>query len=129
MRKGLFEESLTKVLHEISSKMDIDLSMNYKFKVVPIQEEGKTYNSKDDVMRLWIFSENNIKDKLLSFDTVLKLFSGLDPLYPLWINVVYRGMVEESHLIELQTSLRFRKPSQLQNQETGHAPFKVVYEK
>lgn len=29
-------------------------------------------------------------------------------------------------LMNLECSLRFRKPSLLRNQETGHAPFKVV---
>ena len=126
MNRIVFGENLLKALDEISVSQNTKLDKSCKFRIVPIQEE-KTYNTKDEVMKRWIISEKNLKDKYLSFDSVVKLFSGLEPLYPLWINVIYKGMSEGLNIIELETSLRFRKPSQLQNKETGHAPFKVIY--
>jgi hypothetical protein len=126
MKKSIFKENLLKVLDEISVTMNTKLNRDYKFIVVPVQEEGKSYNSKDDVMRLWLFSDSNIKGKYFDIDSVVDLFSGLEPLYPLWINVSVKENHDEIKTIELQTSLRFRKPSELQNQDTGHAPFKAV---
>lgn len=126
MQKSIFKENLIKVLDEISVTMNTKLNKDYKFIVTPVQEEDKSHNSKDDVMRLWLFSDSNIKGKYFNLDSVVDLFSGLEPLYPLWINVSVKEVHDEINTIELQTSLRFRKPSELQNQDTGHAPFKAI---
>ena len=127
MQKSIFKENLIKVLDEISVTMNTKLNKDYKFIVTPVQEEDKSHNSKDDVMRLWLFSDSNIKGKYFNLDSVVDLFSGLEPLYPLWINVSVKEIHDEINTIELQTSLRFRKPSELQNQDTSHAPFKAIY--
>ncbi len=127
MNKSSFKENFLKVLEEISVNKNIKLNKDCRFLIIPQQEEGKSHNSKDDVMRLWLFSDKNIKDKYLSFNSVIDLFCGLEPLYPLWINVSVKEMEEEVNTIELHTSLRFRKPSELQNKDTGHPPFKAIY--
>ena len=57
---------------------------------------------------------------------LLNYFRGLAPLFPIWINVSICNINEEELVILLETSLRFRKPSLLRNQETGHPPFKAV---
>ena len=49
-------------------------------------------------------------------------FSVFEPYYPLWIDVY----TKEKDIIELHTSLRFRKPSELQRREAGNEPFKFV---
>lgn len=51
-----------------------------------------------------------------------KRFSIFEPYYPLWVDVY----VKEKNIVELHTSLRFRKPSELLRRETGNAPFKLV---
>lgn len=98
--------------------------VTYKFIITSVFEANKNYNSKDDFMRLIYFSEKNIKDRVFNIGDVVKLFSGLSPLYPMWIEVsVYDKRMK---VIELRHSLRFRRPSQIQNVDTGHPPFIVV---
>lgn len=85
-------------------------------------EEGKTHNSKDDYMWLSIFNEGNLRGRLLNIEQVVNMFSSLAPLYPLWIKVYFK----EEGIVELNTSLRFRKPSVIKYKETGHPPFTIV---
>ena len=72
-------------------------------------------------MRLNIFNENNINGRLFDIEQIVEIFSGLAPLYPLWIKVYFK----RSGVVELKTSLRFRKPSEIKHKETGHSPFIV----
>lgn len=127
MNKLTFKNNLIKVIEELTAKSNILLDERFKFVVVPIIENGKKYSSTDDYLRLWLFSENNLKNRYLNFEQVVEMFSGLAPLFPLWINVSVKDSNESTFIVELQTSLRFRKPSQIQNQETGHPPFKAVF--
>ncbi len=123
MNKNIFEKNLVASLIELL-KCSYEEVVTYKFMITPIFEANKNYNSKDDFMRLTYFSEKNIKDRVFNIGDVVNLFSALSPLYPMWIKVsIYdnRGKV-----IELRHSLRFRKPSQIQNVDTGHPPFIVV---
>lgn len=52
----------------------------------------------------------------------MRMLSGLAPLYPLWIEVYFK----EGGIVELKTSLRFRKPSVIKYKETGHPPFTII---
>lgn len=92
-----------------------------KFIITPDIEEVKKHNSKDDFMRLTIFNNDNLQGRLFDIEKVVKLFSGLAPLFPIWIKVYFR----EKGVVELKTSLRFRKPSEIKYKETGHPPFVV----
>lgn len=49
-------------------------------------------------------------------------FSVFEPYYPLWIDIY----MKENDIIELCSSLKFRKPSELQRRETGNVPFKII---
>lgn len=126
MDRFVFKENLLKVLEEISNHLNLKLNNNILFTVVPILENGKKYNSTDDYMRLTLFSDKNLKDRYLNISEVVDLFSGLAPIYPTWINVLFKGSDENTLIFELQTSLRFRKPSQIKYRETGHAPFNAI---
>ncbi len=121
-----FKENLLRALSKIPEYKDKASSKECKFTVVPVEENGKSYNSKDDMMRLWVLSEKNLLNRYLDLEGIVKMFSGLEPLYPLWIDVHVKENSEECIVIELKTSLRFRKPSELKNQEEGYPPFKVV---
>ena len=122
MCKKDFENNLMLAVCELL-QCPIDEIAGYKFTVLPIMEDGKNYSSKDDIMRLWYFTKRNI-NRLFQLDEVVRLFSGLEPLYPLWIEVLL--VDEKNNIIQLKHSLRFRRPSELHNTETGHPPFKVV---
>ena len=109
--------NLIQVLNEES-----EIPQNVRFIITTDMEEGKAHNSKDDYMRLSIFSEGNLGGRLLTIEQVVNMFSSLAPLYPLWIKVYFK----EEGIVELNTSLRFRKPSVIKYKETGHPPFTVV---
>ncbi len=123
MSKEIFKKNLQMAAIELDV-CNIEEMSKCRFIIVPIIEQNKKYNSKDEVMIRWIFTEENIGGKVLDVDSVVDVFSGLDPLYPIWINV--SSGCKEKLIIQLETSLRFRKPSELKNVETGHPPFKVI---
>lgn len=53
------------------------------FTVIPVIEEGKRYNSKDELIQRTVFSNENIYGKIIGINDVVDVFSGLDPLFPL----------------------------------------------
>lgn len=117
MNKYKFRNNLVQVLHaKYENFQDV------RFIITTDMEEGKAHNSKDDYMRLSIFSEGNLGGRLLTIEQVVNMFSSLAPLYPLWIKVYFK----EEGIVELNTSLRFPKPSVIKYKETGHPPFTVV---
>lgn len=73
-----------------------------------------------------MLNPNNLDGREFDIDSVIKILGCRVPFCPLWIKVLLKEVRTEAPVIELQTSLRFRKPSLLQNQETGHAPFIAV---
>ncbi|QKJ58575.2 hypothetical protein [Serratia fonticola] len=91
------------------------------FTVIPVIEEGKRYNSKDELIQRTVFSNENIYGKIIGINDVVDVFSGLDPLFPLWVKISLKK--NKPFLIELQTSVRFRKPSVLMNTGSKYPPF------
>jgi len=116
VNKFEFESNLIQVLNE-----GCEIPQNVRFIITTDPEMDKKHNSKDDFMRLNIFSENNINGRLFDIEQIVQIFSGLAPLFPLWIKVYFK----KSGVVELKTSLRFRKPSEIKHKETGHPPFVV----
>ena len=116
MNKFEFMGNLIQVLNEES-----EIPQNVRFIITTDPEIDKKHKSKDDFMRLNIFNENNINGRLFDIEQIVEIFSGLAPLYPLWIKVYFK----RSGVVELKTSLRFRKPSEIKHKETGHSPFIV----
>ena len=116
MNKFQFKSNLLQVLNE-----EYETPENVRFMITTDQETDKKHNSKDDFMRLTIFNDDNLRERLFDIEKVVKLFSGLAPLFPIWIEVRFR----EKGIVELKTSLRFRKPSELKYKETGHPPFVI----
>ncbi len=117
MNKTIFEEHLINVLDD----KGID-AKKCNYVIFPILEKDKKYNSKDDFVRLSVFPLDKISNYIFSFDEIVKRFSIFEPYYPLWIDVY----VKENDIIELHTSLRFRKPSVLLQRGTKNAPFIFV---
>lgn len=114
MNRAVFEAHLLDLLLE--NGLD---ACRCKYMISQVYEEGKKYTSKDDFMRLNVFPTDKIKDKIYSFDEVVQRFLVLEPYYPIWIDVY----VKESGVIELKTSMRYRRPSELWRRETGKEPF------
>lgn len=125
MNKKIFKDNLLLTVGEFQELENVKFD-NFQFVINPIQEKNKSLNSKDDFMRLNILSVENIGNKVMDIDSVVSILGGLIPLVPIWINVRLEKLEEKKATFYLECSLRFRKPSLLNNVETGHAPFKMV---
>ncbi len=126
MDKRTFKDHLLQALNEISISRNINLEGNWKFTVVPVIERGKSLNSTDEYLHRGMLNEKNLSGREFDLESVVNMLACRIPLCPLWINVEFKEIREDVPIIELQTSLRFRNPSLLQNQDTGHPPFKSI---
>ncbi len=128
MDKATFKEYLLKTLDELSTYHGKVLDETCKFIVVPVEEKGKSLNSTDEYLQRGMLNAKNLNEREFDINTATNMLACRVPLCPIWINVLLKETKDDESIIELQTSLRFRKPSILQNQETGHPPFKAVYQ-
>lgn len=117
-----FKENLVKSLAELGVSLNSDIN----FFITPIVEPGKKLNTIDDCMRLGLLTKENLDNRLFDLIGAIKILSAPDSRFPLWITVELIEKKDDKYIVELKTSLRFRAPSVLQNQETGHPPFKVI---
>ncbi|WP_088810613.1 MULTISPECIES: hypothetical protein [Listeria] len=126
MNKEIFKNNLIATVAEIREKKNVSFN-DCKFIIVPVQEKNKPLSTEDDYMRLNILSKENIGGKKIPVKQTVGILAGLQPLVPIWINVSFYEMEEDTAIFKLETSLRFRKPTLLRNAETGHAPFKAIF--
>ena len=126
INKNLFKKHLLQTLNETSICQNITIDETCKFIVVPKIEQGKRLNSTDDTLHRWMLNDENLSGREFDLETVINMLGCKIPFCPVWINVVLREVRDKVPIIELQTSLRFRKPSLLHNQDTGHPPFKAI---
>ncbi|MBP1536003.1 MAG: hypothetical protein IK999_18070 [Ruminococcus sp.] len=121
MTPEIFRNNLLSALAE----MDIG-SYEPLFRIIRVEKKDVCSDNYGDVFDMIVLSEQNIKDRLLSLDDVVYLLSGLTPYFPTQIKIKkvceHDGRVE----LELYTSTRVCRPSQLANIDTGHPPFKVI---
>ena len=125
MNKTIFYDNLIMTIHEIVENKKIVLE-NLRFKIIPIYENGKSFNGLDNQMRLIALSEKNVGNRLLTIEETVNLVACQSPFVPIWINISMNEIREDRMIFDFETSLRFRKPSLLRNQETGHPPFKAI---
>lgn len=125
MNKEIFRGNLLKTIEEFSKKGGVTFT-DCRFVIEPVKEKDKPLNGADDMMRLNILSEDNIGNKQLTLNNTVNILCGLQPLVPIWIDVLFVEMNENTAIFKLRSSLRFRKPTLLRNVETGHAPFKSI---
>lgn len=125
--KVILKEFLLNTIEELSIKKKFSMNSKFKFIIVPNQELDKKHDSIDDLMRLGMFTDINIKGKEFDMDTLIKML-GAAPhsTFPMWINVSVIKIKEDEILFIVEMSLRFRLPKIIQNQETGHPPFKSI---
>lgn len=127
MDKTIFETNLNQALKELAEKKEVKFSEDWSYKIVPVKEVGKTLTTQDNYLRLGMLNEDNLsKVDTLSFNQVLKMLSCAMPLCPIWIDIELKEMKNNQVVVEIKTSLRFRKPKILHNQDSGHPPFRVV---
>ena len=125
MNKTIFEDHLMKAVAVLVKKLNIN-GENYKFHITPVHEKNKPLFAEDEFMRLNVLNPNHIKDKFFTCKEIVIMLASFSPFVPIWINVSYMFSKQDTVFINLDCSLRLRKPSLLRNQETGYAPFKVI---
>ena len=125
MNPEIFRNNLLMAIDEIKEKQCITTD-NYYFMINPILEEGKPRLALDEFMRLNVLNPKFIKRKKYSLEEVVTILAFHSPFVPIFINVKVIDSEGEECCLQLDVSLRFRKPSLLRNEETGHAPFKVI---
>ena len=125
MNKSIFYANLMLTINEIMGDMRLD-DRNLRFKIMPVYEKDRSFNGLDNQMRLIALSEKNVGNRLLTVEETVNLAACQTPFVPIWINISLNEMSEHQIIFNFETSLRFRKPSQLRNVETGHPPFKAI---
>ena len=125
MNKSIFYNNLILTINEITGNSKLD-DKSIRFKIIPVYEEDKTFNGLDSQMRLIALSEKNIGNRLLTIEETVNLVACQSPFVPIWINISLMDISNHWIIFNFETSLRFRKPSQLRNAETGHPPFKAI---
>lgn len=125
MNRSIFRDNLLMTVYEVIDQKQVD-EERIKFKVIPVLEKDKPRNATDEIMRLVIFSEKNVGNRLLKLEEIVKLATCNAPFVPIWVNISLNGVEGEDYIFNFETSLRCRKPSLLRNAETGHPPFKAV---
>ncbi len=128
MNSEIFQNNLIKAINEIKEIKEENgiTAKKYYFSINPVLEESKPRFAIDEFMRLNVLNPKFIGGKIFSLREVVTILAFHSPLVPIWINIKMIDSNEEELFFQLDVSLRFRKPSLLRNQETGHAPFKVV---
>lgn len=125
MNKSIFYNNLIMTINEIIGNTKSD-NKSLKFKIIPVYERDKPFNGLDNQMRLIALSEKNVRNRLLTIEETVNLIACQSPFVPIWINISLNKINNHILVFNFETSLRFRKPSQLKNIETGHPPFKAI---
>ena len=125
MNKSIFYNNLILTINEITGNSKLD-DKSIRFKIIPVYEEDKTFNGLDNQMRLIEKKKKNIGNRLLTIEETVNLVACQSPFVPIWINISLMDISNHWIIFNFETSLRFRKPSQLRNAETGHPPFKAI---
>ena len=126
MNKSIFYNNLIMTINEIIGNTKSD-NKSLKFKIIPVYEKDKPFNGLDNQMRLIALSEKNVGNRLLTIEETVNLVACQSPFVPIWINISLNKINNHILVFNFETSLRFRKPSQLKNIETGHPPFKANF--
>ena len=124
INKSKFKENLINTVKE--SGLDYD-KINVKFIINPIEENNVKYNSTDDYIRLGMLTEKNLIGRYFEIDEAVDFLAFPNNKFPIWIKVFFKEELDGYQIFELDTSMRYRPPSQLKNIESGHPPF--IFEK
>lgn len=116
-----FNDNLEHALIQLYQQKRIANSCNTFFKILIDKEEKLKMKSKD----LLYFPFPRAKNKLLRKEEVVEILSGPRCTFPLWIDMSL-AEYDEKIIVQLNCSCRFRKSSELHNQDTGFPPFRVL---
>ena len=121
----ILRNNLLLAIEELKKKNNI-FSTNYFIHVCPdVSDKELSRISSLDLYYRDGFINGTYESKMFTIDEFVKAFSPHFGL-PLWMDMTLLwGNDEEIH-IKLDMSIRFRKPKDLCNKETGHPPIRVL---
>ncbi|EEQ3931354.1 TPA: hypothetical protein J1442_004811 [Escherichia coli] len=121
LNKYIFERNFMSSVHDLTGgNVRLD---DIFFLVNPISEINKKYNTRDEYLRRWLLSDENLNGRRMSFNEVVLLLTGMEPYFPFWIKIYPMKRTETLNIIELDVSLRFRSPKVILSQGLIYPPF------
>ena len=126
MNKQIFHDYLIMTVREIIGD-DFD-EENLRFKIVATYEKDKTYNGLDDMMCLLYLSEKNLGHRPWNIKDTVDLVACNEPFVPTKIIISLDKHENELYIFNFVTTSRFREPSLLGNADTGHPPFRAIFD-
>ncbi len=97
-----------------------------KYKIIPDIDPRKSGNGEDSVFEMVVIPKSNVDGKLFTIEQVSRLFCFIRDKGPTQVKVRLSEDTGSVVVVELHTSVRIRKPSQMANIETGHPPFRII---
>ena len=97
------------------------------YKIIPDIDPNKPMYGEDSMFAMLVIPESNVKGKLFTIDQVCRLLSYIKDKGPTQVKIKLCEDIGSESIVELHTSVRIRKPSQMANIETGHPPFRVIH--
>lgn len=116
-----FNENFERALAELYQRKEIEDGYDAHFKISISREEKVKMKSKD----LLYFPYSTMENKLLTKEEVVRILSGPRCTFPLWIDMSLIKHNKEI-IVYLKCSCRFRKSSELLNQDTEFPPFRIL---
>lgn len=96
------------------------------FKIIPYIDAKKPMYGEDSMFAMIVIPKANVDGKFFTIDQVSRLLSYIRDKGPTQVKVRLFEKDQSKTIVELYTSVRIRKPSQMANIETGHPPFRVI---
>ncbi|WFR63804.1 hypothetical protein P9222_05960 [Paenibacillus amylolyticus] len=127
MDRTIFRVHLLSTLDEIKIRDHLKYE-DVSLVIEPVFESDKSLNGADEIMRLVVLTEDNVRNRRFTVDEAVDLLCWRLPLVPLWIDVSLVEVVRNEGVFKLACSLRLRKPTELLHTETGHAPFRADFQ-
>ncbi|MCR5167424.1 MAG: hypothetical protein K6C13_09430 [Oscillospiraceae bacterium] len=119
------EEICKKNLLLVLSEMNLAAN-EVLFKIIPDIDAKKPMYGEDSMFAMIVIPKANVDGKFFTIDQVSRLLSYIRDKGPTQVKVRLFEKDQSKTIVELYTSVRIRKPSQMANIETGHPPFRVI---
>lgn len=97
-----------------------------KYKIIPDIDPKRPSYGEDSVFELVVIPRSDVDGKLFTIEQVSRLFCFIRDKGPTQVKVRLSEDTETGAIVELHTSVRVRKPSQMANIDTGHPPFRII---
>ena len=117
--KDVFVENFKAI---ISDSFNVD-AVNARFIIKPNYDSTKSESGEDSVFRMVVLSEDNVGNKILSFEDAVEVLTMFSPHFPTRVSISKEPEKDGATMFILKCSTRVRKPSAIANIGCKYAPF------